>query len=138
MKLFWKSYSFLFLAIVSSNAAQLLDKDSVLGVYYNTMIVFSSWYIIPYFLNILNALINCMACAFIIGYAFNWQKLSSAPQWLFYARLLSDCTSRFYEAKMIQASFSQGRLWGCIGLASLIFPIIPSYYLLWRISLKHK
>jgi hypothetical protein len=138
MKLFWKFYSILFFAIVLNNALQLLNKNSLFGIYYNTTIVFSSWFIIPYFLNILNALIACIVCIFIFGYAFDVQVLSKAPQWLFYARLLSDCTGHSYELKMIQASFSHGELWGFIGLASLVLPMLPSYLAQWRITFNQK
>jgi len=138
MKLFWKLYSCLFLAIVLSNAVQLLNKDSMIGVYYNTIIVFSNWYIIPYFLNILNALITSIVCLFIIGYAFDVKNFSTAPQWLFYARLLSDCTGHSYEVKMIQSGFAQGKYWGMIAIASMVLPILPSYLAQIRMTFKQK
>ena len=138
MKLFWKFYSVLFLTIVLTDAIQLLDKDSLWGVYYNTTIVFSNWFIIPYFLNILNALIACIVCLYLFNYAFDLHILSQAPQWLFYLRLFSDCTGHSYEIKMIQAGFYQGKLLGFISLASLIIPILPSYLAHWRITFKLK
>lgn len=138
MKLFWKFYSFLLLAIVSSNALQLLNQNSLLEVYYNTTMAFSSWYAIPYFLNILNALIACIVCLFIFGYAFDVKSLSKTPPWLFYVRLLSDCTGHSYELKMIQSAFAQANLHGLIELASLIVPILPSYLAQWRMTFKTK
>jgi len=138
MKLFWKLYSFLFLVIMLSNASQIINKNSLLGIYYNTTIIFSNWFIIPYFLNILNALIGCLVWVFIFCYAFDVKGLNRAPQWLFYLRLLSDCTGHSYELKMIQSAFSQGKLWGFIGLASLILPILPSYLAFWRMTFDRK
>jgi hypothetical protein len=134
MKIFWKSYSFLFFVIVLNNALQLLNKDSLIGVYYNTTIVFSNWYIIPYFLNILNALIACIVCLLIFGYAFNVQILSRAPQWLLYLRLFCDCTGHSYELKIVQSWFSHGKLWGFVELATLVLPILPSYLAQWRMT----
>ena len=134
MKLFWKFYSFLFFAIVLSNSLQVLNMNSVFGVYYSTTIVFSTWFIIPYFLNILNALIACIVCLLIFGYAFNVPFLSRAPQWLFYLRLLSDCTGHSYELKMVQSGFSHGNFWGFVEIASLVLPILPSYIALWRMT----
>jgi len=138
MKLFWKFYAFLFLAIVFNSAFQLLDKDSLFGVYYNTTIVFSKWYIFPYVLNILNSLIACTVCFFIFGYAFDLKALPSSPPWLFYLRLFSDCTGHSYEFKMVQSYFSQGELWGILGLASLILPILPSYLAQWRMTFSKR
>lgn len=138
MKLFWKFYSFLFLAIVLSSTLQVLNKDSLYGVYYNTTIAFSNWYAIPYFLNILNALIDCIVCLFIFGYAFDVKELSKAPRWLFYVRLFSDCTGHSYEFKMVQSGFTHGGLWGYIELASLVLPILPSYLAQWRMTFKQK
>lgn len=136
LRLFWKFYSALFVAISLNSSLQILDKNSVWGVYYNTTIVFNDWYIIPYFLNILNTLIECIVCLFIFGYAFDVQALSRMPPWLFYVRLLSNCTGHTYQFKMIQASFSQGKIWGLIGLASLILPVLPSYIAQWRMTFK--
>jgi len=136
MKAFWKFYFALFFAIAVNNALQLLNNGSPIGVYYHTTIVFSNWFIIPYFLNILNSLITLIVCLFIFGYAFDVKNLSRAPQWLFYLRLLSDCTGHSYEFKMIQSGFYQGTLWGFIGLASLILPILPSYIAQWKMTFK--
>jgi len=138
MKLFWKYYSALFIAITLNSAIKVLDKDSVMGVYYNTTIIFSNWFIIPYFLNILNVLISCLIGAYLFGYAFDRPGLSRAPVWLFYVRLLSDFTGHTYELKVIQSSFSQDKLWGLIGIASLVLPILPSYLAQWRMSFKQK
>ena len=138
MKLFWKFYCALYFAIVLNNAFLLLNKDSLLGVYYNTTIVFNPWYSLPYYLNILNALINCIVSLFIFGYAFNRQDLNRPPQWLFYVRLLSDCTGHTYELIMIQAGFYQSKLMGYIGLAALIVPILPSYLAHWRMTFNRK
>jgi hypothetical protein len=138
MKLFWKFYSILFFAIVLSNALQLLNKNSLFGVYYNTTIVFSNWFVVPYFLNILNSLIACIVSIFIFGYAFDVQVLSSAPPWLFYIRLLSDCTGHSYELKMVQSGFSHGKLWVFIGLTSLVLPILPSYIAQWKMTFIKK
>jgi len=132
MKLFWKIYSFLFLAIVLNDAIQILDKGSHLGVYYNTTIVFSNWFFIPYFLNLLSVLINGIACLFLFGYAYEIKKLSIAPQWLFYLRILCDCVGHTYGWQMIRSGFSQSKLAGFAGLASMILPILPSYLAQWR------
>ena len=134
MKLFWKMYACLFFVIVLSNALQLFNKDSLFGVYYNTTIVFNKWYIVPYVLNILNALIGCVVFLFILGYALDLDYLTRAPQCLFYLRLLSDSTGHSYELKMAQSAFYQGKLLGLITLASLILPILPSYMALWRMT----
>ena len=138
MKIFWKFYAFLFYFIVLSNAYQLLGKDALLSVYYNTAIVFSHWYIVPYFLNILNVLIACAVSFYIFGYAFDIEAISKAPIWLFYIRLLSELTGHSYEIKMLQAQFSHGNIWGYIILASLIFPIIPSFIAQWRMCFNKK
>jgi len=138
MKLFWKFYSVLFIFLAWSSALQLLNKDSVLGVYYNTTIVFSNWYIIPYFLNILSALIACIVGLFVLGYSFDVKGFSQMPLWLFYLRLFSDCTGHAYEFKIVQSGFSQSKLWGAVGLASLILPILPSYIAQWRMTFNKK
>lgn len=138
MKLFWKLYSVLFSSIILSSALQLLDKNSFIEVYYNTTIVFSNWFIIPYLFNILNVFLGCIACIYIFFYAFDIQGLSRAPQWFFYLRLLSDCTGHSYGLKMVQSGFTQGELTGFIGLATLILPILPSYIIQWRITFKQK
>ena len=119
-----------------NNALQLLNKDSLIEIYYNTTIVFSPWHIIPYLLNILNALIACIVCVFIFGYAFDLQSLPEAPQWLFYVRLLSDGIGHSYEWQIVQSGFSQSKLTGFLGLASLILPILPSYLAQWRMTFK--
>lgn len=134
MKLFWKLYFALFFAIVLSNALELLNKNSIIGVYYNTAMIFSNWFIIPYFLNILNTLINCIVCLYIFGYAFNTKGLTSAPSWLFYVRLLSDCVGHSYDMQTVQAGFYQGKLSGLLTIAALTFPIIPSYLAQWRMT----
>jgi len=134
MKLFWKSYSVLFLAIVLGNGLQLLDKNSSIAVYYNTTIIFGSWHIVPYIINVLNALINGIVCIYILGYAFDLKGLSKAPPLLFYARLLSDCFGHSFEMKTVQSGLSQGYLTGFIGLASLVLPILPSYLAQWRMT----
>ena len=134
MKIFWKFYAFLFYLIVLSNAIQLLGKDSLLGVYYNTTIVFSQWFIIPYFLNILNVLIACIVSLYIFGYAFDIQALSKAPKWLFYVRIFTECSGHNYEIKMLQSYFSHDNIWGYALLAALFFPILPSYIAQWRMS----
>jgi hypothetical protein len=138
MKLFWRAYFLLFFVIVLSNALQLLNKNSVIGVYYNTAIIFSNWFIIPYFLNILCALINCIVCLFIFGYAFDVPGISRAPQWLFYVRILIDCIGHSYDLKTIQAGFYQGKLSGFLTLAALILPILPSYLAHWRMTFNRK
>jgi hypothetical protein len=138
MKLFWKFYSCLLLSIVLSKALELLNKDSLVEVYYHTTIIFSNWFILPYALNVLNILISCIICIFIIGYAFDLQGLSKAPRWLFYAHLLGDCIGHSYEFKMIQSGFSQGKLIGFIELASLILPLLPSYLALWHMTFNQK
>jgi len=134
MKLFWKLYSFLFFTLVLNSTLELLRPNSLLGIYYHTTIVFSAWHIIPYLLNILNALIACSVCLFIFGYSFDVPILSRAPVWLFYLRILSDCTGHSYEIKMIQSGFSQGKLIGFLGIATLIIPILPSYLVQWRMT----
>ena len=136
MKLFWKFYSLIFFTIMLNNALQLLNKNSLLEVYYNTTIVFSNWHIIPFSLNILNALIACIVCVFIFGYAFDLQCLPEAPQWLFYVRLLCDGIGHSYEWQIVQSGFSQSKLTGFLGLASLILPILPSYLAQWRMTFK--
>ena len=138
MKLFWKFYSFVFYIIVLNNALQLLNKDSLIEIYYHTTIVFSPWHIIPYLLNILNALINAIVCIFVLGYAFDLKGLSRAPQLLFYARLLSDSIGHSYEWQIILSGFSQSKFAGFLGLASLILPLLPSYLALSRITFKQK
>ena len=134
MKLFWKFYCFLFLAITLSNLTELLDKNSPFGVYYNTTIVFNPWFILPYWLNIINAFIMGIVCAYTIGYAFNLKGFQKAPTWLLVIRLLSDATGHAYEIKMIQSAFYQNKWAGFIGLASLILPILPSYLAHWRMT----
>ena len=138
MKIFWKFYSVLFLVITSSSALQLLDKNSFLGVYYNTTIVFSNWYIIPYILNILCILITCIVCLFIFGYAFDIKSIPRTPRWLFYVRILSECTGHAYEFKMIQSRFYQSKVWGFVGIATLILLILPSYIAQWRMTFKNQ
>lgn len=138
MKIFIKFYSFLFYLIVLSNALQLLNPNSISGIYYNTTIVFNTWYILPYFLNIFNALINCIVCVIIFAYAFDMQGLPAIPLWLFYVRIFSDCTGHSYDIKMVQSGFAQGKLFGFIGLASLILPVLPSYLIQWRLRFNHK
>ena len=138
MKIFWRIYSFIFYAIVISNAIQLLNKNSMLGVYYNTTIVFSGWYIVPYFMNILNGLIACIVCLFIYGYAFNIRGLTKAPLWLLFLRFLSESTGHSYEIKMIQSIIIQAKFLGFIAIASMILPIIPSYIAQWRLTFNQK
>jgi len=138
MKLFWKIYLGLFTFIVINSVIQLLNKNSVIGVYYNTTIVFNKWHIIPYFLNILNALINCIVCLYLFGYAFEIKNLARAPVWLFYVRLLLDCTGQTYGLKLLQSGFAQDNFYGLLGVASLVFPILPSYLAQWRMTFKHK
>jgi len=60
------------------------------------------------------------------------------PLWLFYLRLFSDCTGHAYEFKIVQSGFSQSKLWGAVGLASLILPILPSYIAQWRMTFNKK
>jgi len=136
MKLFWKLYSLLFYLIVLSNALQILNPNSIVGVYYNTTIVFSNWFIIPYFLNIFNGLINCIVFIIIVTYAFDIKALPQAPAWLFYVRILSDCTGHSYDMKMVESGFAQGIIFGFIALALLILPVLPSYFLQWHITYK--
>jgi hypothetical protein len=134
MKLFWKVYSFLFFTIVLSNALSLFSKASIVATYYHITVVFNSWFIIPYLFNALNALLACIACAYLFAYAFDINFLLPAPAWLFYLRLLSECFGHSFEWQMIQASFYQNKFLAIVGLASLIIPIIPSYIAQWRMS----
>jgi len=127
MNLFWRFYSVLFFTLVASSTYHLINKDSVYLIYYKTTIIFSNWYVIPYFLNILNTLITGLVCLFIVGYAFDIPTLSRLPKWFFYLRILSDCTGHAFEWKMIQSGFAQGTLGGLISLTALILPILPSY-----------
>ena len=136
MKLFWKFYAALFFAIVLSNALELLNKNSVMGVYYYTTIIFSSWYIIPYLLNILNTLLGGIVLVFILKYAFDLRPLIVLPAWLFYLRIICECTGHSYEWNFIQSEFAQGKVWGFVSLASLIIPILPSYYAQWIFTFK--
>ena len=138
MKLFWKVYSLLFLVIVWSNLYQLFSKDSPFAVYYNTTIILSSWLAIPYFFNILNVLTACIVCLFVFAFAFDIRTMALVPVWFFYARILIDCVGHSYEFKMIQAGFTHGNSWGCIALASLILPVLPSYLALWKLTFKIK
>jgi len=138
MKLFWKFYSLIFYIIVLNNALQLLNKDSLIEIYYNTTIVFSPWHIIPYLFNILNVLINAIVCIFVLGYAFDLKGLSKVPPSLFYALLLSDSVGHSYEWQIILSGFSQSKFSGFLGLASLTLPILPAYLALWRITFKQK
>ena len=138
MKLFWKFYSFVFYIIVLNNALQLLNKDSLIEIYYHTTIVFSPWHIIPYLLNILNVIINAIVCIFVLAYAFDLKTLPQAPLSLFYARLLSDSVGHSYEWQIILSGFSQSKFAGFLGVASLTIPILPSYLALWRITYKQK
>ena len=138
MKLFWKAYSVLFFLIVLSNASAMINQGSLPSVYYKTTIIFSGWYIFPYFFNIVNSIIYCVICLIIVAYAFDLPGMPQVPKSLFYARLLSDCFGHTYEMKMIQSGFSQGRVWGLIGLMSLILPVLPSYLVHWQITFKRK
>ena len=138
MNLFWKFYSLLFYLLVLSNALQLLNPNSISGIYYNTTIVFSNWFIIPYILNILNSLINCVVCIIIFTYAFDVPNQPSISPWLLYARLLSDATGHSYELRIIQSGFAQSKIFGFIALASLVLPILPSYLIQWRITFNKK
>lgn len=138
MKLFWKLYSFLFLTIILSIGSQLLDPNAIIGAYYNTTIVFSKWFAIPYLLNILNFLVSATVAVFLLGYAFDVQSLSRAPRWLFYLRVLSDCSGHNYEWQSVLAGFAQSKLAGSIALASLTIPLLPSYILQYKITFKKK
>ena len=138
MKFFWKFYAILFYLIVLSNVFQVFNKESVFGIYYTTTIVFSNWFILPYFLNILNTLISCIACLYVLGFAFDIKNFSQAPPWLFYIHLVGDCIGHSYEIKIIQAGFFQSKMAGFLALAYLTLPILPSYIVLWRMSIKQK
>lgn len=134
MKLFWKYYAFLFMAIVLSNAFVLLNPNSPSEIYYNTLIAFNGWYAFAHLLNILNLGLNIIASILIFNYAFKIQVLRKAPYWLFYARLLSDLIGHSWEWQLIQANMTQDILWGLLALASWILPIAPSYFAHWRLS----
>ena len=134
MKLFWKFYAFLFLAIIFYNSLQLLDKNALPSLYYSAMMAFNSWYMVPYLLNILNALLSAIVCILIFYYAFKKQILYKAPYWLFYARLLSDFTGHSYAWQLVHTAMTQGIFWGLLGLASLILPILPSYLAQWHMT----
>lgn len=136
MKLFWKFYSVLFYIITLQATAQFLDQKSILVVYYNTAIVFSHWFIIPYFFNILSVLINCAICVFIFCYSSDVKGLFRMPSWLFYLRLLSDGAGHSFDTKTVQAGFAQGELLGFIDLFSLIVPVLPSYFIQWKMTFK--
>jgi len=138
MKLFWKLYSLLFLLIVAGNAAQVLDKNSTFGVYYQTTLIFNHWYIIPYFLNIFNTLASCVVVLFIFGYAFDLSILSRAPVWFFYLWIFSNTVGHAYEFQMVHAAFYQSTWAGLVATASLFVPILPTYLALWRMSTPTK
>ena len=134
MKLFWKYYAFLFLAIVLNNGLALLNPNSPSALYYNTLIAFNRWYIMAYLFNILNLGLSIIAGILIFNYAFKIQILSKTPYWLFYMRLLSDLTGHSWEWQLIQANMTQEILWGLLALFSWILPIAPSYFAHWRLS----
>jgi len=134
MKFFWKLYSLLFLTIVLNNALQLFDKNYTAEVYYHTTMIFNNWFIIPYLLNILNALLSGIVAVMILTFAYDIHPLPRLPAWLLYARILSDCTGHSYEWQIIQAGFTQNTLTGLLGLGSLIIPLLPSYLAQWRMT----
>ena len=134
MKLFWKYYAFLFLLIVLNNGFLLLNKNSPLAIYYNTLLAFNHWYITAYLFNILNIILNTFVTVIIFNYAFNAQAPRKAPTWLFYARLFSEFTGHSFEWQLIQTGFAQGIFWGSLGLTVMLLPLVPSYLLQWRIT----
>jgi len=136
MKLFWKIYAWFFLALVSTNAGQFFDSDSMLTVYYHTTIIFNNWYTIPYILNILNAVLYCILCLFIFGYAYDINGISRLAPFYFFLRLLSDATGHTYELKIIQSSFAQSKLAGLVGLACLSLLVLPSYLVHWKMTFE--
>lgn len=138
MKLFWKYYAFLFMAIVLSNGFALLNPNSPSEIYYNTLITFNRGYAFVHLLNILNLSLNIITGILIFNYAFKIKVLCAAPYWLFYARLLSDLIGHSWEWQLIQSNMAQDILWGLLALASWIVPIAPSYFAHWYMTFSQK
>ena len=128
----------MFFAVAWNHALPLLNNNSPFGTYYGVVMVFNTWYVFPYFFNIFNVLINVIVSVLILGYAYNPGGLPRIPVWLFYVRLLSDCTGHSFESKMIEADFSQGNLAGVLGLVSMTVPILPSYLALYLMTFRNK
>lgn len=134
MKLTWKIYSFFFLSLCLNDLLLIINKNSILNVYYNTTMIFSAWYALPYFLNIFNVLLTVLIALFIFGYAFNQPDFSKLPAWIFYVRTLSDLTGHSYELKFVLSSFVQGKWFGLLTAFAIILPILPSYLIQWQIT----
>jgi hypothetical protein len=138
MKLFWKFYACLFFAIILNHGLELLNKDSPTSLYYNTLTAFNNWYLVPYLLHILNIALGLGISILIFNYAFNDRILFATPYWLFFLRLFCEFTGHSYDWQLIQTNFSQGYGWGFLGLATITFPLLPSYIAQWSITFKEK
>ena len=99
MKLFWKFYTVLFFTIIAGSAYLFFNKNSDLEIYYNTAIIFSNWFLLPYFFNILNTLLGAVFCLYLSCYAFDLKLLPQPAPWFFFLRMLMDCVGHDYEFK---------------------------------------
>jgi hypothetical protein len=135
MKLFWKSYSILFLFITAGNFLYFINPHSAFQFYYFTLMTLDPSYYIAFFLNALNITLT-LASAFIgLFYAFNVRlNFLVLVEYLLWGRFLSDIAGHHYEIKFIQSAFVQDRHFGLVAIASIVIPLIPSYIAHYRYS----
>ncbi|MDE2223244.1 MAG: hypothetical protein KGK03_09280 [Candidatus Omnitrophica bacterium] len=137
-KFIWRVYTCIFFLLAVNDASGIFDTQSSLNVYYHTAIILNSWFFLPFVLNVLNVLIECLVGILIFAYVFDVKDTPRLAPELFYIRLLTDLSGHAYSFEIIKSDFVQERLLGLVGLAILIMPVLPSYFIQWRMTFSHK
>ncbi len=126
---FWDVYFFVYAFSAVFAAGEFVLPNTGINLYYRFLIAFNIIYIIPYFLNLLQVLVNILSLFPFASYLYRLAFFSPQfSRWLLACRLLLDIFGRSYQAKAIEAILHHDKNLAIITICVAVLYTLPSYW----------
>jgi len=125
----WRIYFVLAATIYICNLLSVLYPQSVVYIYYHSLIAFHKDFTLAYYLNILSAVTSLVSLLPLFFYIYHRPFFSPIVwQILFCLRIAFDFVGHGYEMNFFQSLFQNSFTVAFISLAISVLIIFPSYF----------
>ncbi len=126
---FWYIYFYLYVVLISYSTLEFVRPDSAVNLYYQFLLAFKPYFLLPYCLHLLNIIVGLLSLVPFYSYISGQPLFSpSFARCLFFARLILEWTGRSYEIKSLQALTYHNHLLPGIIVAIYVVFIAGSYW----------
>lgn len=128
----WGSAFLIYLFVVTANAIYFFWSDSAMNLYYQILMAYNIYFLVPFCLNALSVILNILTLLpfYLFIRRINF-LVPSFWQWLFIFRLAADITGRSYEFQFIKSLFYQDPQTGFSLISVYLLLVLPSYIALY-------